>query len=197
MKASIARTRAPWLEQPLAQVGADEAGAARHQCFHANKSFTRSGIRTGRPVAIDGRVHGVAGGQHRAVGAPDRFVIKLHAHRRQLPRPRADLHLIVVARALPVFAVRFDHRQLDAVVFHLAVGPAGLAQPVGAANLEPDQIVRVVDHAHLVGFGVAHADGRGRVPLPTRPMAPERDARVRAVAESKGHACDRRDRPCP
>ena len=36
-------------EQQLAEVGADESRATRDQRFHANKSFTRSGIRTGRP----------------------------------------------------------------------------------------------------------------------------------------------------
>ena len=49
-------------------------------------------------------------------------------------------------------------------------------QPVGAAHLEPDQVVGVVDDAHLVGLGVAHADvvtlRRGR----SRPQSPSATA---------------------
>ena len=53
--------------------------------------------------------------------------------------------------------------------FHALVLDAERAHQFHAADLEPDQIVRVVDDAHLVGFGVAHAYCRvvvfGRCPV--------------------------------
>ena len=54
-----------------------------------------------------------------------------------------------------------DTRQNAAVVFlHVVIGKAQRAQHLDAANLKPDQVVGVVDDAHLVGFGIAHPDGR-------------------------------------
>ena len=90
-----------------------------------------------------------------AIGSSNDLVIKLDAHGRQLAARRAYRHLVIVPGALPVFAVHFNDRQLDAVFFHRSVGPARATQPVRPANLEPDQIVRVIDDAHLVGFRVA------------------------------------------
>ena len=40
-------------------------------------------------------------------------------------------------------------------MLHLAIAPAERPQQVGARHLEPHEVVRVVDHAHLIGFGVA------------------------------------------
>ena len=40
---------------------------------------------------------------------------------------------------------------------HLAVGEAELAHHLHPADFEPDDEVRVIDHSHLVGLGVAHA----------------------------------------
>ena len=45
--------------------------------------------------------------------------------------------------------------------FQLAVGKAKRAQQFDAADLKPDQIVGIVDNAHLVGFSIAHADFGG------------------------------------
>ena len=126
-----------------------------------------------RPRARD-RAAGTAGRPGRAprgrcgrwpassVGRPDDLVGELHAHRRQQRAARPHLDLIVVARRLAVLAVRLDDRQREPVGFHLAIGPARVAEQVGAADLEPDEVVRVVDDAHLVGFGVAHAHPDGR-----------------------------------
>ena len=38
----------------------------------------------------------------------------------------------------------------------LTVGQAQGAQQFHAANLKPDQVVGIVDDAHLIGFGIAH-----------------------------------------
>ena len=111
-------------------------------------------------------MHGVPVASVAASAGAHDLVAEPHAHRRQQLARRPDLELVVVPRRLAVVAVRFDHRQREAVGFHLAIAPAGVAQQIGAADLEPDEVVRVVDDAHLVGFGVAHAhprDGSGRL----------------------------------
>src|SRR5690349_20533956 len=43
------------------------------------------------------------------------------------------------------------------LLFHLAVFKAQLPQQLYPADLKPYDKVGVVDHAHLVGLGVAHA----------------------------------------
>src|SRR5258707_15401930 len=43
--------------------------------------------------------------------------------------------------------------------FHELVIEAEGAHQLDTADFKPDQIIRVVHHAHLVGFGVAHTDG--------------------------------------
>ena len=57
--------------------------------------------------------------------------------------------------------MRLDDGQLKARVFHLAIGPAELSQQIRPAHLEPDEVVGVVHHAHLVGLRITHAHGRG------------------------------------
>ena len=37
-----------------------------------------------------------------------------------------------------------------------------MPQKIRPADLEPDEIVGVVDHTHLIGFGVSHADAGDR-----------------------------------
>jgi len=50
----------------------------------------------------------------------------------------------------------------EAIVFllHVFVGEAQLAEKFHAADFKPDVKVGVVYDAHLVGFGIAHTDGR-------------------------------------
>src|SRR5262249_9714954 len=63
-------------------------------------------------------------------------------------------------------AMRFDDRQRETVGFHFTIAPARETQQVRATDFEPHEIVRVVDDAHLIGFGIANpnaADGAGDV----------------------------------
>ena len=65
------------------------------------------------------------------------------------------------ARRLAILAMRLDDRQRqtrmlpsrDNSIRTCAAGPS-------RADLEPHEVVRVVDDAHLVGFGIANAHGR-------------------------------------
>jgi hypothetical protein len=74
------------------------------------------------------------------------------------PRRSADQDFVVVAGRRAIAATGFVYRQ-DALVlgFQLAVGKAQGAQQFDAANLKPDQVVGIVDNAHLVGLGIAHS----------------------------------------
>ena len=72
------------------------------------------------------------------------------------------VELIVVATGVHVLARRFDDGQEDACRLQVAIRAAQRAQQIGPANLEPDEVVGVVDHPHLVGLGVSHAHVRAR-----------------------------------
>src|SRR5207244_2566249 len=68
------------------------------------------------------------------------------------------LDLLVVLRRRLIGASRLDHRQRESVGLHLPIVPARFAQQIRSPHLEPDEVVRVVDHPHLVGLGVTYAD---------------------------------------
>jgi hypothetical protein len=70
-----------------------------------------------------------------------------------------DEDLVVVARGGLVAQLHVDDGDVAVVLLlHVAIAEAERAQQLDAADLEPDDEVRVVDHAHLVGLGVAHAE---------------------------------------
>src|SRR5262245_59559946 len=129
-------------------------------------------------------MHCVAGGRQPAGRAHTEFVVESDAYGCEKCGAGVDFELVVVPRRRQVAAECLDHGQLDALLLHVPVGPAVMAQPVGAAHFEPDQIVRVVGHTHLVGVGIAHAhstggDRRVHVVLAHRPLpASVRSARV-------------------
>jgi hypothetical protein len=56
------------------------------------------------------------------------------------------------------FAGGLDHREEKSLLFERPIGPAAVAEEVGPADFEPDEIVRVVDDAHLIGLRVPDAD---------------------------------------
>jgi len=70
-----------------------------------------------------------------------------------------DEQLIVVPCGRFVAYVYIDDRDSAAFLdFHPAIVEAMLPHQFDSANFEPDEVVRVVDDAHLVRFGVANAD---------------------------------------
>ncbi len=69
----------------------------------------------------------------------------------------ADEELVVVAGGGFVAAGGFDDGDAGLLLaLHGFVVEAELAHEFGAADLEPYEVVGVVDDAHLVGFGVAN-----------------------------------------
>src|SRR2546426_539123 len=83
-------------------------------------------------------------------------------------------NLIIVSGRCQITAIRFRHGQIR-VLFALQVpiAESAVAAEVGAAHFHPDEIIGVIDHAHLIGFGVtdtesASADVRHQAVLSTR-----------------------------
>src|SRR6476659_6041590 len=73
---------------------------------------------------------------------------------------RADDDLVVIARRSFVAAASVNHGDTAAVLlFHISVREAELAEKFDAPDLEPHQVVCVIHDSHLIGFGVAHANG--------------------------------------
>src|SRR5262245_60392344 len=90
--------------------------------------------------------------------APGDFVVEPDAHWCEQGSPRPDFEFVVVLRRSAVLAMRFDDGQLYAVSFHCAIAVARISQPVGPSNLEPDEIVCVIHHAHAVRLRISHAN---------------------------------------
>src|SRR3990170_1933620 len=102
-----------------------------------------------------------AGGERDLISRAHDLVHKLYAEGRYQRAIGPYLEVVVVSRRLPVRALNLDDRQRVPVCLHLTITPAGSAQQVRAANLEPHEVVRVVDDTHLSGLGVAHAHAAG------------------------------------
>ncbi|MDX6709154.1 MAG: hypothetical protein QOH96_170 [Blastocatellia bacterium] len=67
--------------------------------------------------------------------------------------------LIVIIRRSFVTTIAFrDDQECVIVFFHFAVRKAASAAKLGAADLEPDKIIGMVNDAHLVCFGISYAD---------------------------------------
>ena len=72
----------------------------------------------------------------------------------------ADTQLFIVARGMQIAAADFGDYDVAVVRrFHFFVLDAERTHQFHAADFKPDQEIGVVDHAHLIGFGVTHADG--------------------------------------
>jgi len=80
--------------------------------------------------------------------------------------------VIVVRHAIPAGDLR-DHEDQPSIL-DFPVGEAGGPAKIGASDFEPDDVVRVVDDPHLIGFLVAHArpavDKSGHDGNLTRPL---------------------------
>src|ERR1035437_9026179 len=101
---------------------------------------------------------GVAHGQPAIVFRQTHFVGESHHPRGGFLNPRPDDHYVVEAGGIAVLAVRFGNRQEYAVLHcHVPVVEAPGFAEFHAPHFHPNQVIRVVDHAHLVGFGVADA----------------------------------------
>src|SRR6184192_759488 len=114
----------------------------------------REGVLVG-----EGDERGLAGGEQLARRRPVHRIPEGHPPGRELAHPAAYEHEIVVAGSGPVTDADGGNGEEDALLLELFVGQPRLAHQLGAGAIEPDQVVGVVDHAHLVGFGIVDAQG--------------------------------------
>ena len=89
--------------------------------------------------------------------APKELVAMLHLHGSRDEQMRGQAQEVVVARWSAVARLELDDREKNALLFKVAVGPTVGAKHLGATDLKPDGIDRVVDHTHRIALGVARA----------------------------------------
>src|SRR2546427_6476510 len=113
---------------------------------------TREGV-----LVSEGDERGLARGEQVVRPRPLDRVAEGDAPGRELAHPAADPHQVVVAGGGAVADVDLGDGEVDALLLELLVGQPRLAHQLGPGPVEPDEIVGVVDHAHLVGFGIIDA----------------------------------------
>src|SRR5207245_4697541 len=70
---------------------------------------------------------------------------------------RTHDYLVIVAHRGLVAAAGIDHGYKASIaLFHIAIGKAELAEQFNASDLEPDEMIGMINHAHLIGLGVAN-----------------------------------------
>src|SRR5579872_6629290 len=102
-------------------------------------------------------VRGVALSQHYLITGTHQLIFKLNERLTNVLHMSAHDDLIVIACRSLVAATRVDHGDAAAVVLlHVAVRKTELPQQFYPPDFEPDKVIRMIDHTHLVGLGVAH-----------------------------------------
>src|SRR6185369_2225144 len=68
--------------------------------------------------------------------------------------------VVVVSRSF-VATICFGHDEESIFIFlHISVGKSTRSAVVGPPDFEPDEIVGIINYAHLVSFGITHAQQR-------------------------------------
>src|SRR5438105_53363 len=71
---------------------------------------------------------------------------------------RVQEYLVIIVGGSLIAATTLRHHDVQAIFFlHILIGETMLAAEISAANLEPYEIIRVIDDPHLVRLGVTHA----------------------------------------
>src|SRR6185437_8045112 len=98
---------------------------------------------------------------HCAVSLVENLIRKSDRAAPRLRHGSTNAQHVVELRRMLVRATRFRHHHETVILdFHFLVAESQLPHQFHARHLEPHEEIRVVDHSHLVGFGVAHANSR-------------------------------------
>src|SRR3989441_10179215 len=81
-----------------------------------------------------------------------------HTSRGEVAHPAAYPHEVVVPRGRAVAQLHLGDGEVDALPLELLVRQARFAHQLGAGPVEPDEVIGVVDHPHLIGLGVVDAE---------------------------------------
>ncbi len=129
-------------------------------------ALSSSGKRTGRRVpastqtcSVDAVARSVAAaGSGESAASDGDPVLEGHAAAADALDPAGGTNGVAVAGRRAVGEMNAGHQQEQPALLDLGVVKAGLEAEAGARQLAPDDVVGVMDHAHLVGFEVAHLD---------------------------------------
>src|SRR5688572_10875611 len=94
----------------------------------------------------------------RPAGSSHRLIGESEAYRGDYGRRGPDLDLVIIAGRMPILAVGLDDGKGDASLFHFAVVPSSLSQPFRSPDFEPDEVIGVIDDAHLIRVRVTHSN---------------------------------------
>src|ERR1700677_1026749 len=110
-------------------------------------------------------VHRLALAQQQAV-LDARYFVSEPNHRSTRCQQRG-LHrqLIVIPRRRAIPYMHIHNRDAATLALHLLVVEPHAANQLHSADLEPDEVVRVIHHAHLIGLSVSHPHPRLTRPL--------------------------------
>src|SRR5947208_408394 len=76
-----------------------------------------------------------------------------------------DDFVVISRRSLVAAASIHDRNKASIVLFHVAIGKAQLPQKFDSSHFEPNEIIRVIYNAHLIGFSIADSQAHfARVP---------------------------------
>src|ERR1019366_1082308 len=127
-------------------------GCAKH--FHV---FL--GQRAGLHFRIGDDVRGLAFGQQLARIHFPQFVPEVDYLLPDMFQIRAHDDLVIIVYRSLIAAAGIDYGD-KAIVFalHIFIGKAELAEEFHSPHFKPDEMIGVIDDAHLVGFGVADAN---------------------------------------
>src|SRR5579862_9123633 len=115
--------------------------------------------RLGAAEAVTDDVKSFSAGDEFVIGIAVNFVGEANGAALKFGDVGADAKSVVEFGGAAITALGFgDDNEAVVVLFHFAVAEAEGATEFDAAYFEPGVIVTVVDHAHLVGFGVTDPD---------------------------------------
>ena len=83
------------------------------------------------------------------------FIVEAHTYLGHFGQRNPNRQQIVVIGRGYVSALHLNHREHDAVFFHVVVGGSELPQHLGPGRFVVSDVVRVVNDSHAVGFVVS------------------------------------------
>ncbi len=103
---------------------------------------------------------GVAGGEEFLIFLAEEFVAEFQCACFCFEDAGADGDEFIVASWMMIATMNVSDDDVGIVVeFHALVVETKGAHQFDATDFEPDEVVGVVDDAHLIGFGIANANG--------------------------------------
>ncbi len=112
------------------------------------------------PGVVDDDVVSLSRCEELAVGGPPDLVTEGDGAAAQFEQSGADQNLVIVPGGLAVGGPHLGHREERVVVnLHVAVVESIITTELDPADLEPDEVVGMVDDAGLIGLGIADAGG--------------------------------------